>query len=230
MVFICGILAIIVTALLANLVQPEAYRYCANVTGGLDPITNLPTPTPVKDASGRTLLAFSDQGPCLLVFDHNYPPSVPYAPAPSPNASCSPGYIPETCPLADTYVGRPTTGGGPASAWREGANLLACRRRHRALRGRCTARWRVQDAAAGAGARLDPGPERGGLVDRGDAATLLEHGAAQLLVALLAGHRRAVGRRRRHQAAAAGAQHPPVGPGARGHRPRQRCVAVSVQN
>lgn len=110
MVFICGILAIIVTALLANLVQPEAYRYCANVTGGLDPITNLPTATPVKDASGRTLLAFSDQGPCLLVFDHNYPSSVPYAPASSPNTSCSPGYIAETCPLADTYVGRPGRG------------------------------------------------------------------------------------------------------------------------
>ena len=105
MVLICGVLAIVVTALLKNVVVAEDYRYCADDPAGLDPETNLPVSTPTVNAQNRTLLDFDPNGACLLVFSHNYPPSSPYAPP--ANLSCAPFYIDETCPLADAYAPPP---------------------------------------------------------------------------------------------------------------------------
>ena len=116
MVFICGILAIVVTALLKNVVVAADYRYCADDPAGIDPNTNLPVPVPPVNAQGRTLLDFSPEGPCLTVFSHNYVPSSPYAPA--ANMSCAPFYINATCPLLDTYGRARTVAGGRAGGGR----------------------------------------------------------------------------------------------------------------
>jgi hypothetical protein len=103
MVALCGILAVVVTALLANVVVAQDYTFCSNTPGVTDSLTGLPSQTPPADSAGRIQLGFSSDGPCLMAMDHSAPPSLPYAP-PVNLSYCDPQLTSTACPLAASYV------------------------------------------------------------------------------------------------------------------------------
>lgn len=107
LVAICGILGVVVAALISNSNPVIDVQYCSP-NAKVDPNTLLPG-QPAQDADGRYLYGYNPRGECVLQLSRDSFESLPYTPTTNP--TCDPRANPELCPLSPPYDTAPVAHG-----------------------------------------------------------------------------------------------------------------------